>query len=598
MSATASSSALFLTPAEWSALPQKLSDPFFARILATNAQAIDGYTHHQGACFCDLPNNLADPASRRTSNASARPLKGRLLRSAIALNVARDESAWAFASESIDHLINPDFWRPNIAADKSRIRHFDLKMGDLLFCASFVLETFADRLDAARRIRLVDLMITRGLGAYLKGWEAEEWWRTANFNWSPSTNGNAGLAALAIADIDPQLSENVLGKARQGVAAMIANLPLDGWWTEGSMYQTTAFGHLCDFVIALHNTRGDDLGLSKNPRWIEALDSRRYSLAPDGRILNFSNCPEGTTEQFCPHIYWWAERLGRPEWTAFEDSICKPWSDTFGLFYDIEAFLYRPAMAAPQTLPALRPLKHFRGLDWLTWRGASTWLAFRGGSNGGNHNNCDLGHFILGRGKTRYLVDPGYGIHATGRHNAVTIHGRDQTEGAHAPILSYGAVPGGFHVTCDLAACYPYVLSKHLRILLLFDDAYLLVIDTIAGRNGTRVGARHHFQTALPVSPLEDGFVIDGPDGQLSLTPLTPTFPATLDVVEGQYTPLNHLGFHADADRPEELSVFLLRFDSAHTLPPTLTRNGTIVAVTSEQHSYAIDLSNGSVFEI
>jgi hypothetical protein len=597
VSSSTSKPALFLTSSEWSALPQKLSDPFFGRILSTNAQAIDCYSRFQGAAFFDLPGNLGDPASPRTSNASARPLKGRLLRSAIALNVARDESAWAFASESIDHLLNPDFWRPNIAADKSRIRHFDLKMGDLLFCASFVLETFAGRLDAARRDRLIDLTINRGLAAYLKGWEAEEWWRTANFNWSPSTNGNAGLAALAIADIDPKLSENILGKAREGVGAMIANLPLDGWWTEGSMYQTTAFGHLCDFVIALHNTRGDDLGLSKNPRWIEALDNRPYSLAPDGRILNFSNCPEGTTEQFCPQIYWWAERLGRPEWTAFEDSICKPWSDTFGLFYDIEAFLYRSAHTSLPPLPPLRPIKHFRGLDWLTWRGAGTWLAFRGGNNGGNHNNADLGHFILGRGKTRYLVDPGYGFRTTVEHNTVSIHGRDQTEGAVAPILSHGSVAGGFHLACDLAACHPYVLSKHLRILLLLGDAHLLVIDSIVGRDGTRVGARYHFHTALPALANDDGFVIDGSDGRLSITSLTPTAPPLFEVVKAQYAPLSRLGFYADADRPEELSIFLLSFTPAHSTPPSVTRSNNLLAVKWDRRSYTVNIDDGSVIE-
>ena len=586
---------LFLSPEEWSRLPDKLSDLFFAQLLAANSLAIEGYEKLQGAVFTDLPEDMAVPDSPRRSGASCRPLKGRLLRAAIALYAGRDEGVWDFALRSIDYLLDPAFWKPT--ARGCRIRHYDLKMGDLLFCAAFVLDTFADRLDSERLERLRALTITHGLAAYLAGWEAEEWWKAADFNWASATHGNAGLAALALAETHPQLSEDILRKVREGLAPLIAAFPLDGWWTEGAMYHTTAIGHLSDFVIALYRTRGDDLGLSAHPRWLEALAQRRQTLAPDGRLLNFSNCAERTTQVFCPQIYWWAEHLGKPEWVTFEDSILKPWSRVFGVFYDIEAFLYRPAHPEKPPLAPLPPLQHFRGLDWLTWRGGQTWLAFRGGFNGGNHNNLDLGHFILGRGRRRYLADPGYGLVRTSEHNAVTIHGQDQAKGARAPLLAHGRLEGGFYLACDLAQCYPHLLEKHLRILLLLGDAHLLAIDSLGGRGEFRVGAGYHFVTGRPVSAEAGAFTLAGADGEgdLHVQSLTPIFGADLTAFNGDRGPLSRITFQADADRHRELSVILLSFDpvSAPQVHPENTADR--LRIVWAGHNLDVDINTGAV---
>ena len=68
--------------------------------------------------------------------------------------------------------------------------------------------------------------------------------------------------------------------------------------------------------------------------------------------------------------------------------------------------LVPPAFAAIR-LPPITGLHHFDGIDWIAWRGERTWLGIRGGYNGGNHSNLDLGHFIFGLDRTRYLVDTG-----------------------------------------------------------------------------------------------------------------------------------------------------------------------------------------------
>jgi hypothetical protein len=555
---------LFLSPAEWAGLQDKLSDPFFAAMAEKNRRAIALYDSRRGETLLVVPPYL-DSLISPVAGLSYRVIKGRLIRAAIALHASGDESAWPFALETIDFLLHREYWHVSLGHKGARLQHFDLKMGDLLYDAVFALEAFHERLDPERRAGLLELVIEEGLGAYLRGWEAREWWREANFNWAAATHGNAGLAALAVATIQPELSSKVMGHVRHGLAVLIESLPLDGWWTEGLMYQTTTIGHLSDFVIALYRVTGDDLGLAQNARWIEFLDTRPYALAPDGKALNFSNCPTALEESFSPQMYWWAHRLGCPAWTAFLDLTCKRWPHTTGLFFDVEAFFYRPAHPPLEAPKQLARLRHFRGLDWLTWRGPSVWLAFRSGNNNGNHNNFDLGHFILGRGRERYLIDPGYGFMATSQHNAVTIHGQDQTKGATARILHHREIPGGLHIACDLRECYPYIVEHHVRHLVLLADAHLFVIDDLRARNGIRLGAKYHFQSEFPAEVTRGGCRIVGNEGSLALTSLTGHAEAEINLLPSAPSkdgPVQRsaISFFSSFDSPAELSVFRMSF--------------------------------------
>ena len=558
---------LFLDAAGWAALSRKLLDPFFAGLYEKNEKALRAYDALQGESLIDVPNDLNNALSCRTPGTHYRTIKGRLIRAAVCLHLSGSDAAWEHASRTIEFLLRRDFWRPSSRG--CRIDHFDLKMGDLLYCASFALEAFRERMDAGCRERLIALMIEEGVAAYFRGWEAGEWWREAEFNWGAATHGNAGLAALALADHDLGLSERLLERAREGVAVVIDGLPLDGLWTEGAMYHTTTLGHLSDFAIALYNRRADDLGLSANPRWIEALDSRAAFLAPDGRLFNFSNCGTTLTEWYLPQAYWWAQRLNRPEWTAFEDSICKSWSDTHGVFHDVEAFLYRQAHPEPPRAATPSPLRRFRGLDWAIWRGPANWLAMRAGNNGGNHNNLDLGHFIFGRHSDRFLVDPGYGAKRTSQHNAVTIRGHYQADLATARILDCRSTAEGAYLACELQECFPHVLETHIRHLIVHGE-HLFLVDAIRSRNGYRVSAQYHFQTDLGVSQESKRVRIVGREGNLYLTSLNGHSPTGISSWSHDGQQLTAMTFHRQPDLNEEISAFLLSCEPASAPACTL----------------------------
>jgi hypothetical protein len=246
-----------------------------------------------------------------------------------------------------------------------------------------------------------------------------------------------------------------------------------------------------------------------------------YMLAGDGRSFNFSDCSDLGNHWSMPHTFWWAQRCSRPDWTWFENQHVIPSTSTGGVFHDVEAFWYRPAFPTMEQ-PQLEPLKRFQGLDWVTWHGDHTWLAFRGGFNGGNHCNHDLGHFIFGVDKDRFLIDPGYGADHANQHNCLTIRHHGQTDCATAPIFRLRERPGGFYLACDLSDAFPHSLAFYYRHLLLIDETHLLLIDHLLGRAGRRLGAAYHLQTRCPIEFDHNTLTLHGAQHTLNVRRLAP----------------------------------------------------------------------------
>ena len=141
---------------------------------------------------------------------------------------------------------------------------------------------------------------------------------------------------------------------------------------------------------------------------------------------------------------------------------------------------------------------HFKGIDWAIWRGEKSWLAFRGGYSGGNHDNNELGQFILGHGQDRFLIDPGYGAIKASEHNCPTLHAMEQTDCALAPVTGLLNTENGFYLECDIQKAFPFATTFYNRHLLLIDDDHLLLLDDMNGAGDMRVSVEGHFQTHYP----------------------------------------------------------------------------------------------------
>ena len=478
-------------------LIRKLSDPFFQEIRERNLQALHLMQTTPGRDLFDRPKWLLHP-DHGQCQFPWRMLKARLLRAGIERVLSQSDRLDDFLRETLVHFLDAEQWK--VFWPQCRLQFMDLKMGDLLYCGVFIREFMPDLLTEAEHTHLEHLLVEKGLRAYLLGIEAQEWWATCPHNWNSATHGNAGLLALHLEASHPDLCALVLTQVRAGLRPLIEAFPAEGGWTEGMMYCTTALAHLTDFVAALDRVKGTTWGIAENPRIHATLDWRRHFLAPDGKVFNFSNCSTNAEEWPMAQVYWWAIKARRPEWASFEDAHPRPFEQVDGVFHDVEAFLYREANQPTADWHVPSGLSHFRGLDWLSWRGGDAWFALRAGFSGGNHNQHDLGSFIFGVGEDRLVIDPGYGVLSASEHSTVTFKHLEQLWGATCPILR-AEVSGEFaHIIVDLAPAQPGLLAVHLRHFILAPLGMLVIVDYIRSKDYTQHDAKYHLQLAFEPS--------------------------------------------------------------------------------------------------
>jgi hypothetical protein len=436
---------------------------------------------------------------------------------------------------------------------------YDLKMAELTYCLTFAADVLGKDLPEGQVERLIDQLRDVALAAYIRGYDAGEWWKHADFNWNTACHGNAGMAALLIEPYEPNLARDVLARVFDGLPYCIDAFPSGGGWTEGLMYLTTTLAHLTDFIVPLTRLRGEDLGLSANQRFLDTLRFRTYWLGGDDRPLNFSNCNRGSDEWCFPGVFWWARQCDMPELAGFEEQHVKPWTDG-GLFHDVEAFWFRQAHQ-PTAEPRLDRLKHFRELDWVKYTGREAWLAFRGGYNGGNHNNRDLGHFIFGRGRDRFLIDPGYGAGETRQHNAAVVRGQTQAGDATSRVFRLRSITGGLYLACDLTEAYVHRTHRYWRHLLLVDERHLLVVDDVVGMRGHRPSLRQFLQTHFAPELSDTGAVLPGDSAHLHLRLLTPSTPPAVEQWEHSGSPVHTLSWKPIVDASRTMTAYLLSFE-------------------------------------
>jgi hypothetical protein len=542
---------LYLDRDQWEQLPSRLEDPFFQALHERNLTTLAGIDESE--TIDEIREAFRSVEENRIPR---RALKGVFQRSLVAWYLTKDEAHLQRARASLASACRSNQWRVR-PGQIAGLHAASLETGELLHLVASGFDALYPYLGDAERDECIDALVTKGLSAYLDGVRLRDWWLTCDFNWNSALHGNAGIAGLVVRHRDKALSDRALEAAVEGLPHMIRAFYPGGGYIEGLMYLCTAVGHLTDFVVPYHKFTGDDLGLLSNQALADTFTFLVEMHAGDGGAYNFSDIHESRGGTCLSQIYWWAQQFERPDWTADQDRKFlnrgkhgrggrrehrrgrsgddrprRRWRGG-GLFQDIESFWYRePFQEAEPHEP--KPLVHFPGIDWLRWRGERTWLAFRSGYNGGNHDNDDLGTFILGIDEERFLCDPGYGAVKASQHNCVTLRRHEQTDGATARIVRLDELPGGFYLECDLREAFPHMLRHYRRHLLMIDGMHLLLLDDILGTR-VRIDTRGFFQTRLPVRIEDDGFVVDGQANTLRIHYLS-------DVDALQVVPWEHGG--------------------------------------------------------
>lgn len=375
-------------------------------------------------------------------------------------------------------------------------RHF-LDTAEMSHAFAIALDWLYDAWSAEERQVLVDSIVKFGLKPGMEAYEGKSstgWWAESDHNWNQVCNGGLAIAALAVAEVEPELSAKILHEALRRLPKAMVHYGPDGAWNEGPGYWHYATRYNVYALAALETALGTDFGLSGIDGFSEAGTFPIYMTGPTGKTFNFGDGGDGAIR--AEEMFWLARRFDRSEYAAYERSKARPTV--------LDLVWYDPADKG-KPLPKLPLDRYFRSLEGAALR--SSWedpnalfVGFKAGDNKANHSNLDIGGFVFEALGERWVIDLGrddynlpgyfssaadgkrwqyYRMRAEGHNTLLLGPGAppDQSPLAAARITRFEAGEGKASLSADLTPAYPGKAARVTRTLSL-------------GRNGPPADAR------------------------------------------------------------------------------------------------------------
>ncbi len=389
------------------------------------------------------------------------------------------------------------------------------------------------------RIRgaLLEKAVTRVRGNYDYHW----WAASYRCNWCGVINSGLGLAALALANEDPQLAD-VTAEACNRITKLFDNIDPDGGWQEGAGYWYYGTHTSVFFADALKRLTDGKYNLFSHPRLKEnTVNFPLYCSLPGGRTVDFEDTGAGLVGStfFYNKL---ASETGSKEAAWYRKTL-------FGTGGDIFDIIWPRSTVAPG-LPK-QPSLHFRGIDWVIMRSdftdpAKAVIAAKAGMNDDpHHGHLDVGHFILNWKGEGFIAESGHSAYdekffdqarydypqaSSIGHNLIFVNGEKQLiaklkdqpwiDGIGGKVLDFRTSATRDYTLMDPTNAYPkQELKSWRRHITLEKPAVTVVLDEVSSAPGAEIEARFH--SAVP-QRVKSGYVLlDGEKGKMALIPVS-----------------------------------------------------------------------------
>ena len=405
-------------------------------------------------------------------------------------------------------IIYPRVWPIGVTDDKV-VFSYDITAAAISRDLAYVYDWLYPALTRTQRDRirgaLLEKAITRVRGSY-----DYFWWASAyRCNWTGICYSGLGLAALALHDEDPGLTD-VVEHAVAGVSAMLDHMGNDGAWQEGRGYWAYGLGESALFIEAIRRTTDGKIDLFHH----QGTSPHPLDFALFGLTAGFgdgSGDPVGHSylvnkliaESKDGHGAWYKKTYLRDEESVFD----LVWTD--------------PGIAPEKPTEASH---YFTTIDWAVLRKdfgpAYLTVATKSGLNDDpHHGHLDAGTFNLTWQNATFIGEVPRAPYdeqyfgalrwehleaSTHGHNVVMVNGEEQLcaklkdepwkPGVGGKILGYGSNPGWGFVAMDQTHAYP---GKELKawkrwIVLDKDHNVAVVLDSVATDPGATIEVRFH----------------------------------------------------------------------------------------------------------
>ncbi len=407
---------LFAQEAEWKSLRARLeTDPLSAQLAAIIHQRAE-------AMLTAAPVEYIEHGA--FLHAPMRQVQGRILALAMTWRLSGEARFLERARQEMLTLAALPDWCP---------RHF-LDTGEAALGMAVGLDWLFDALTPAERDVIAGALIDKALRASVVD-EQRQTWISAQSNWNPVCHGGLVVAALAVAEREPELARRIIDRAIANVPRAGALYAPAGAYSEGPGYWAYGTSFYVLLIEALRSTLGDAHGLELVPGFLRTADSQVHLTGPSGNFFNFADC--GYTSANEPVMLWFARELRRADVASREltqlamlvqrntaANADKPSGDGGRLLPF--ALLWRDPTASPTPIAA-------RPLTWWSEGGRqpqaamrsawddprATFVALKGGMADDSHAHMDAGGFVLEADGVRWAVELGADSYPRARQNGL-----------------------------------------------------------------------------------------------------------------------------------------------------------------------------------
>ncbi len=343
-----------------------------------------------------------------------RNVQGRVLGLSLSYRLTGDKRYFVKARQELLTLAALPEWRPS---------HF-LDTGEAALAAGVGFDWLYHDLSSDDRDRVVQAIVRNAILPSLEVEAGGKSWVNGDFNWTQVCHGGVVVAALAIAEREPELARKVTERAINNFDKVGATYAPDGSYAEGPGYWAYGTGFHVILIEALRTALGVSGGLDQFPGFLKTSDFAMQMMTPTGSDYNFSDHADGASCED-PIMLWFAREhrdrnLLRNKLAAFarnhaiaiggrEPADGEKYSAHRHLPFEI--IWWDPTLpsgndsrARHWTAAGVLPL----GVMRSAWDDPNaSFIAVKGGTPNHSHAHMDVGSFILEADGVRWAVDAG-----------------------------------------------------------------------------------------------------------------------------------------------------------------------------------------------
>ena len=392
---------LFATAADWQAVRTRVAaDPVAAKLAALVQSRADW--------LLAKPPVTYGKRDRGTMSGSmlepAREVQARVFALAMAARLTGEQRYVDRAVVELRELAALESWNPAVFLDTA----------EATLAAAVGLDWLSDRLAPEDRDLIAAAIAEKGLRASIDANPTWLGWVKGTNNWNQVCHAAMVAGAVAIADREPELAQQVVQRAVDELKSSAKAYDPDGAYPEGPMYWSYGTSFHVMLVAALETALGDDFGTADYPGLLATADYITQVTGPSGQTFNYSDST--TSRHVEPCLFWFARRRGQPSLMQYElaDLEQRPADKLSGMqrFFPLALLWWDPAVQAKASPPSPLSCKADGVAPVAVHRSAwddpqATWLAIKAGRAHHSHGHVDAGSFVLEADGVRWAVDPG-----------------------------------------------------------------------------------------------------------------------------------------------------------------------------------------------